>query len=238
MKRFVPWSSIILYGGLAFLSGLVGWIIALVVKPNNFPGLFSIWCICSGTSLFFLTFILERYYASPSYITTQGVQVWTDAASYLQFIPAAEHVENVLTDFAYITPLVLAESRDLDSGESAISNMQITNMYRNMKIMFTVHSVAIMAWNYPLREMYCAQKKRQIIIHHLPPFNAQQLCHVLFHAMDDLILYRKPDCKHRNTSWWRAAFTVQTKVDACLLKRIGQSCSTELFVDSKDKKNT
>lgn len=230
MKKFFLWFDIAFYVAVLLLTCIVGWIAILSLRITNFYAVFVVWCLCFGSCLFYLSLRLEKYYASSTYTTRQGVEVWTEIKDYNQVIPTVVQVEQVLDDFAFLVPITLLQSRDLEAAELSILHTQIVEMYKDVKIMFTKRKIFCVAFGFAIKEYNCAQHKNKIIIRHAPSFDAQQLSHALFHLIDEAILHRSPDRCHTNAPWWRAAMLVQTQLDACMLARQGEVTNTKKII--------
>ncbi len=212
MKRFIPWYDIVIYLPLVVLLFFAAFIFTIYAGSQSFVAVFGLWVFCGGFSIVSLAMVFGKYFASPDYITRQGVRVWTEARENMHCSPKLSETEKYLEAFFDILPLVLTTARDLEPCERMITRAQLSRFCRELNILYTTHTTMLVGPGWTARDVYSATRKNMIAVRYTYPFTPVHLYHALWHAIDTCILRRAADCRHKRAAWWQALLLVQTKV--------------------------
>lgn len=213
MRRFIPWSDLAIHGTIILFSLLFAISFSLILPEAAFPAVFAIWAICGGMIVVCGTMLIQRYFAPPDYTTKQGVSVWTEVRERTYLIPTLTDIERFVEFYIEYVPEVLASSQTLSEAERAITGQQLTQMFKKLNILFTKKPSALSGFEWWAKDRGCAQRSNLVAIRFFSPFTSMHIYHVLFHAIDTMVLERDPDPEHKNVEWWKVLDKVQSKLE-------------------------
>ena len=189
--KYIPWTDIVLYGGLAVVSvgaavwaGLtpqewnVGKIVALIAVPVAFVALA-------------LIVILGKLFSRPDYHTKQGVAVWS-----VNGRPNKHQMDAAFE-------LLIDTLPGLYKDPGAITSLMLEHLVKGVKVEWRDKPLTVFSrYGWAVKDKAGLQQGKAIMVHWQGSITDSAFYHEMGHMIRQEVLCKPIDYKHEDTDWW------------------------------------
>lgn len=193
MRRFVPWTNFIFFGGLALLALAAATWVSCYEQPVG--ALIAAWATAAGFLGVFLAVFIGWLIKRPSFVV-HGVAVWNGGVRLIH-----QHLMREALEFYTRRLPELAHEYDLPE-KHLINISNLTCMFPGARIEWTKKPITIIARFWKVKDKNGLQQGKGVMVRWMGSLSQSALFHELHHMVDEIILKRGPDYKHENRPWW------------------------------------
>lgn len=187
MRRFIPWTDIAVYGGLALVA--VAGAIFAALTPQEWPvgKVFAVMAVPLAFVVLAIIVIGGKWQARPDYISRTSAAIWTVLGS-----PGMSDMDKALWHF--INEIVLHADVSYDQAGDMISTASIE--WRKGK-------VGAIGFGWHVKGKAGLQQGKHILLEWPGSIKESVLFHELGHMVQELVLKRPaPDYWHEDVDFW------------------------------------
>lgn len=210
MRRFIPWTDIALYGGLAAVSTAgslwaaftpqewtVGAIVAAIIVPLGFIVVAAV--VIGGK-------LLSR----PDY-HVYGMHVWTADGDQ----PVGSRMKEAVKHFIETFPGI-ARAHGFDGR---IQSGTLEELFRGVSCEWRSKPLTVFSrWGWSVKDKAGLQSGKSIMVQWLGSITGSAWHHEVGHMVRQLLLHKSVDYRHEDEEWWAAIRRVKEDCKAVLEK--------------------
>jgi hypothetical protein len=207
MRRFIPWTDIAVYGGLAVLSVVgavwaaltpqeweVGGIVVLIVVPLAFVVLAGV-------------VVGRKLLSRPSFVV-RGMGVWTCPGQ-------GEHIKSrmdaALAHLIHVFPSIMRGRGFAEGMEPGKLGDALKDLLIGARCMWREGPLTVFSrLGWAVKDKAGLQSGKSIMVQWTGTISGSAWHHEIGHMVRQLVLKKQPDYKHEDREWWDAVRELTT----------------------------